>query len=183
MKSDILTLVFWGLFYLFDGGKTLLYIFVSASFHESAHLFFYYLFKARIKSVKVLPFGISAEFYSTSKLSYAKENAALFAGPAFNLAIAFLSYFTGAYSSNLPFVAYNVAYFALNMLPIYPLDGGRIFGNFLLAKFAYKKAVFIRRIVSGVFILLLFAVAVVFSNFSLIAVGSYLAVRFFCEVG
>ena len=78
MKGNIVTLIFWGLFYLLDGGKTLIYIFVSASFHESAHMFFYYVFKARIKSVKVLPFGISAEFSSTSKLSFFKENSYMF---------------------------------------------------------------------------------------------------------
>lgn len=182
MKSNILTLVFWGLFYLFDGGKSLIYVFVSASFHESAHMFFYYVFRAKIKAVKVLPFGISAEFYSTSRLSYTKENIALFAGPFFNLLIACLSFFISRkaqiFESDV-FIAYNLAYFILNMLPVLPLDGGRILKNLLLKRFLYKKATSVSRVFSAIFIFLLFASAVVFRNFSLLLIVGYLAFSFF----
>ena len=189
MKGDILTLVFWGLFYLFDGGKTLVYIFVSASFHESAHLFFYCIFKARIKSVRVLPFGISAEFSSTSKLSFAKENTALLAGPLFNLIIALLAFLISKslyFEENGVFIAYNIAYFLLNILPVFPLDGGRVLRNILFRALAYKKAVLISRTVSFVFIAVLFSLSLFIflsgtGNFSLLLVSAYLAVSFFTK--
>ena len=189
MKGNIVTLIFWGLFYLLDGGKTLIYIFVSASFHESAHIFFYYIFKARIKSVKVLPFGISAEFSSTSKLSFFKENIALAAGPLFNLIIAVLSFLISKnsfFAENGDFIAYNLAYFLLNILPVFPLDGGRVFRNILFCFFPYSKTVFISKAVSAAFILLLFTLSLVIftlncRNFSLLLISLYLLVSLFTK--
>lgn len=186
--AGIITLLFWGLFYLFDEGKSLIYIFLAASFHESAHIFFYHIFKAKISSVKILPYGISASFHSTVKLSYAKECLSLFAGPFFNLIIAvfciIINTFIQIEGSDL-FFAYNAAYFAVNLLPVFPLDGGRIVRNALFIKFSENTAVKISRISTLFFIFLLFAAAAVLffyaGNFSLILISVYLLITFFID--
>lgn len=184
---NILTLLFWGLFYIFDEGRSLVYIILSASFHESAHIFFYHIFKAKISSVKILPFGISASFHSTVKLSYRKETIALFAGPCFNFIIAVLCYIINLfiYIEGLDiFFIYNAAYFAVNMLPIFPLDGGRIIRNFFLHGFSENTAIKISNI-STLFFLTLLLIFGIFlfvygkGNFSLILICIYLFIMFF----
>ncbi len=187
--SDILTLLFWGLFYIFDEGENLVYIFLAATFHESAHIFFYYIFKAKIDSVRILPYGISASFRSTVKLSYKKETVALFAGPCFNLIVAVFCLIINSFlfvDGLETFFLYNMAYFMMNIIPIFPLDGGRILRNLLLQRFSSDFALKISGVSSVFFLALLFVISVwVFTesggNFSLILVSLYLIITFFTK--
>lgn len=187
--SDILTLLFWGLFYIFDEGENLVYIFLAATFHESAHIFFYYIFKAKIDSVRILPYGISASFRSTVKLSYKKETVALFAGPCFNLIVAVFCLIINSFlfvDGLETFFLYNMAYFMMNIIPIFPLDGGRILRNLLLQRFSSDFALKISGVSSVFFLALLFVISVwVFTesggNFSLILISLYLIITFFTK--
>ena len=187
--SDILTLLFWGLFYIFDEGENLVYIFLAATFHERAHIFFYYIFKAKIDSVRILPYGISASFRSTVKLSYKKETVALFAGPCFNLIVAVFCLIINSFlfvDGLETFFLYNAAYFMMNIIPIFPLDGGRILRNLLLQRFSSDFALKISGVFSVFFLALLFVISVwVFTesggNFSLILVSLYLIITFFTK--
>ncbi|MBS5737139.1 MAG: hypothetical protein KHW62_03875 [Clostridiales bacterium] len=187
--SDILTLLFWGLFYIFDEGENLVYIFLAATFHESAHIFFYYIFKAKIDSVRILPYGISASFRSTVKLSYKKETVALFAGPCFNLIVAVFCLIINSFlfvDGLETFFLYNAAYFMMNIIPIFPLDGGRILRNLLLQRFSSDFALKISGVSSAFFLALLFVISVwVFTesggNFSLILISLYLIITFFTK--
>ena len=186
--ESILTLLFWGVFYIFDSENCLLYMFLSATFHESAHIFFYYVFNAKIDKIKILPFGISASFSSSANLSYKKENVALYSGPFFNFLLAafffVLSKKTRTEGAEV-FILYNFAYFAVNLLPIYPLDGGRILKNFLLMRLDDEKALKISNTVTLIFLSFLFIIGifttVFYSNISLISVSIYLAVTFFIK--
>ena len=187
--SDILTLLFWGLFYIFDEGENLVYIFLAATFHEIAHIFFYYIFKAKIDSVRILPYGISASFRSTVKLSYKKETVALFAGPCFNLIVAVFCLIINSFlfvDGLETFFLYNMAYFMMNIIPIFPLDGGRILRNLLLQRFSSDFALKISGVSSVFFLALLFVISVwVFTesggNFSLILISLYLIITFFTK--
>ncbi len=187
--SDILTLLFWGLFYIFDEGENLVYIFLAATFHESAHIFFYYIFKAKIDSVRILPYGISASFRSTVKLSYKKEMVALFAGPCFNLIVAVFCLIINSFlfvDGLETFFLYNAAYFMMNIIPIFPLDGGRILRNLLLQRLSSDFALKISGVSSVFFLALLFVISVwVFTesggNFSLILISLYLIITFFTK--
>ena len=187
--SDILTLLFWGLFYIFDEGENLVFIFLAATFHESAHIFFYYIFKAKIDSVRILPYGISASFRSTVKLSYKKETVALFAGPCFNLIVAVFCLIINSFlfvDGLETFFLYNMAYFMMNIIPIFPLDGGRILRNLLLQRFSSDFALKISGVSSVFFLALLFVISVwVFTesggNFSLILISLYLIITFFTK--
>lgn len=187
--TDILTLLFWGLFYIFGEGQSLVFIFLAAAFHESAHIFFYYVFKAKIESVRILPYGISASFHSTVRLSYGKEIIALAAGPCFNLLLAAVFFVLSSVGNPQGadiFFIYNFAYFAVNILPIFPLDGGRIVRNFLLKRISERSAVKISEISSLVFLCGLFFAAFLLyvksgGNFSLILISVYLLVTFFLK--
>ncbi|PWM46487.1 MAG: hypothetical protein DBX47_02340 [Clostridiales bacterium] len=83
-------------------------------------------FKAELNEIQVLPFGISVKLQS-SALSYKKEILAALAGPTANGLIAFLfSFLSEANVIGIRFfILCNIALAAVNMLPIFPLDGGR----------------------------------------------------------
>lgn len=56
--------------------------------------------------------------------------------------------FPALYVFSQPFVAANVSLCLINLLPAYPLDGGRVFVSLLSAKTDYAKALKVSKILS-----------------------------------
>jgi stage IV sporulation protein FB len=97
--------------------------------HECAHIITAKAVGLNVESLYVLPFGCAAEISGYGNAEYAKEIITAAAGPALNI-------FTACTLTLLPpryldemmmlFVWTNVIIAAVNMLPVLPLDGGRI---------------------------------------------------------
>lgn len=97
--------------------------------HECAHIITAKAVGLNVESMYVLPFGCAAEISGYGNAEYAKEIITAAAGPAMNI-------FTACTLTLLPqkylddtmmlFVWTNVIIAAVNMLPVLPLDGGRI---------------------------------------------------------
>ena len=105
-------------YYYFDPACTF-WPFVSALlFHEAGHLLLLWLLGARVHKLRLT---VSGAVIVTEPLSYGQEIAVAAAGPACNLLIFLLN------AKTHPVAAFvNLCLLSYNLLPFYPMDGGRI---------------------------------------------------------
>ncbi len=120
--------LFFPLFGLLTWGQTGL-LWGSAILHEAGHIAAYCLWGRGMESITFLPFGLLGVPKNPLEIPPKNEVPCSFAGPFLNLfaALLLLALPLSAESGTVRFLLYgNLALFVLNMLPILPLDGGRI---------------------------------------------------------
>lgn len=90
-----------------------------------------------ISNVSLGFLGFSAQMYSYGKENVLFKILTYLAGPLCNLILAVIFYFA---KMNIELVQINFILGVLNMLPIIPLDGGRILKEILKKFLGHKKA-------------------------------------------
>ncbi|AHF07918.1 M50 family metallopeptidase [Desulfitobacterium metallireducens] len=108
-----------------------LFIFALVIGHELAHLFTAKAYGFNVVGLEIFPFGGAAYCDDLFEGRKIEESIMALAGPGFNLLLLFaaqalrwLGYWTGP--SGEEFVRINFWLAAFNLLPILPLDGGRV---------------------------------------------------------
>ena len=104
--------------------------YISAMFHELAHILCATLLNVTIDKVSVYPFGISARLKSGYIQSSEKEFYIAIAGPFCSLMLFWLSSYLYSLFGQAVFLYAadtNLALCLVNLIPALPLDGGRIF--------------------------------------------------------
>ena len=134
------------LFAWFSGcWKVLLAIFLLMSLHEAAHWLAAMLVHCPVRRVRIYPFGLCAQI---DEISYVSVGSALFilaAGPCMHLLFPFLLQAMASCSLiSVSFAGYlmeiNRAMLLFNLLPVVPLDGGRIMQTLFHLWLPYAKA-------------------------------------------
>jgi stage IV sporulation protein FB len=129
--------------FLGEGFLFLAYIFTAVA-HEYAHSVTAAFYKCRTSEMVLYPYG-AVMYGEFSSLKPSEEAIVAMSGPCFNLFISVI--FTAlwwiipelyVYTDILVTVNVSVAIF--NLLPVYPLDGGRILMSLLKIKWGAKKA-------------------------------------------
>lgn len=141
-------LAFFCAYYYFDPAGTFWPFFLAAASHEMGHLI---LLKLRHAPVHKLRLGAGGACLVTAEMTCLDEFLTAAAGPATNLllALCFLHL-------DPAFALVNLALMVYNLLPLYPLDGGRILRCILQFLLKGGRAVEVtEKIVSGAFLLLL----------------------------
>ncbi|WP_077621366.1 site-2 protease family protein [Sediminibacillus massiliensis] len=138
-------------------------IFTIVIIHELGHLSMAVYYKWRIRRINLWVFGGVMETEEHSCKPVKEEAYILLAGPLQHLWIYILLYAL-SYMDILPQAIvdlgylYNTTILAFNLLPVWPLDGGKLLflllGQFLSFRKAHSAAVFISLIFSSVAILL-----------------------------
>ena len=116
-------------------------VMIFALIHELAHLVTGMLMGLKPETLKIMPLGFCIEFKTNiedynkkilkSNILSIKKIIIAIAGPFVNIIIVL---FGILYNIDTNIIYANLLLFLFNMLPIYPLDGGRILKNILKNK-------------------------------------------------
>ncbi len=154
--------LFWalGVYYALKGELFLFFVSTLVALqHELAHAFAAERLGYKLKRVLLMPYGAVLDG-DLSACSLKDEISVALAGPICNFctsalfaALWWLYPLTYAYTDTACYISFWTG--AVNLLPAYPLDGGRVFSALLTRKFGERKAEKIRKTTSGCIVSLL----------------------------
>ena len=105
--------------------------------------------------INIYPLGGISKFKFDLNISILKELLILIAGPIMQI-IGYLLLVNILKDYNELIVIYHYSILIFNLLPIYPLDGGKILNLFLSVFIPYKKSLILSIILSIIFIVIIF---------------------------
>lgn len=122
----------------------LLTLFVIVLVHELGHVLTAISFGWTIREVKLLPFGGVAEAEEAGYLPAREEMAVAIAGPLQNVWMGLAAWFFGQWGVISPewaahLIQANVMIGLFNLLPVLPLDGGRLAQAWMSCYFPYHR--------------------------------------------
>ena len=145
-----------GFFYALKG-EIFVFVICSATavIHELGHSFVSASLGYRLNKITLMPFGAVVSG-NIEGLNFRDQMKIAFAGPFINFAIclffiALWWIYPECYAYTDIIVGSNLSMALINLLPIYPLDGGRIVFCLLAQKVGYNKAFTICKVLGGAF--------------------------------
>lgn len=120
-------------------------------FHELGHLFGIILFKYKDYHILLYPLGGLTKYKALVNEYIYKEVIIALLGPLFQVILVIFIYFIRDYISintYIKFMYLNKLLFSINLLPIYPLDGGKILKLILDYYFPFKISIYISIFIS-----------------------------------
>ncbi len=150
---------------IFNYAYLLILYFICLVLHELAHALVAKRLGYRIGKIKLMASGALLEAES-DEFSFSDEILIAISGPLFNLffclvIIVFWWLVPESFNFTQDLCVINLAIFAFNVLPIFPLDGGRILLAVLSKKLERKYATKITKLIAIIISLLMFFVFVV----------------------
>ena len=150
-RIDLKIFIFLIIFYFTKQIQIYTYIMIFAFIHEIGHLITGLLMGMKPEKLEIMPFGISVSFKikpqeynkKIKKGNYLeiKKIIVAIAGPLTNFVIiAIASKIKMGITQYLMITYTNFLIMTFNLLPIYPLDGGRILKSILHIYFGKRKA-------------------------------------------
>jgi stage IV sporulation protein FB len=140
------------------------FVLLFSSLHEIGHLIALLVFGGRAKEINISFYGIGLKYdYS---FSFLKELVLFSAGIIVNLILCLLNI-----NRNI-----NLSLALINMLPLYPLDGGRILKLILNKLFYLNVSDYIFKTVSFIVLALLVIYSIYAKNYSLILIIIYIII-------
>ena len=138
-------------YYYFDPARTFAPFVFSVLAHEAAHLLALQLIGAEIHKLRLCGSGATI---LTQPLRYGQEILVATAGPAVNLLLLALTA-----QRDPPLALVNLCLLCYNLLPLYPLDGGRILRAVLRLLFAERAAELLEQCIGALCLLSLLALS------------------------
>ncbi|WP_307339984.1 M50 family metallopeptidase [Caldalkalibacillus uzonensis] len=166
----------------------LLLLFIIVIIHELGHVCTALSLGWRVKKVELLPFGGVAEVEEHGNKAPREEGWVIIAGPLMNVIMVAVALFCLQWgwwspSFSYQFIEYNLIILIFNLLPIWPLDGGKLLQLGLSLYVPYKKAIQHSLLVSGgCFVFYVLVVLIFFpSYFSLWVMAVFLFISQWME--
>ena len=138
IRIDLKILIFFVLFYFTNQLKIYLVIMLFCFIHELGHIFVGLIFNMKIEKLEIMPFGFSVSFEDSVTENFKKIFVAA-AGPLVTLAL-ILIFFNIEIKLKQEIIYSNILILIYNLMPIYPLDGGRIIKGILQIKVEEERA-------------------------------------------
>lgn len=137
-------------------------IMLFALIHEMGHLLCGLILKFEAESLRIMPLGFSIEFKTNiddynkkilkSNVVSLKKLLISLAGPVTNIVIIIIS---ALLHLNEIIIYSNLIILIFNLIPIYPLDGGRIIKNLSKILVGNKKAQYYQNKISNIFVIII----------------------------
>lgn len=191
IKIDLKILIFALVFFITNQIRIYILLMIFACIHELGHILVGLCLGFKPTLIEVRPIGYSVQFFNKiedynkkifkSNLLELKKIFVYMAGPILNFLIVFVLMHININSElaiNLVYI--NLILGIINLLPIYPLDGGRIIKSIICLFFGIKKSYIYIEKISNIFIIILLAVSslaiLYLKNIGLIFVLAYLII-------
>ena len=193
IKLDLKIFLFLFLFLLTSQIEIYIVLMVFAIIHEIGHLIAGLILKFKPEEIKLTPVGLQIQFkvndeeYKIKNAKILNIKKAIIAawGPITNLIIATVAIIISRFSLNFlnlyiyELIVYSNLLIAMfNLIPIYPMDGGRIVKNILKIVYGNKKAYKFTYILSKTTLILLTAISSIailyLQNISILIIIAYL---------
>lgn len=145
VKISLLWIPFLFLCFQSEMMKTLWFLFFMLSIHEAAHILVAKYFHYPIEAIILYPFGLCAKMRYIGMGNVFQELLIIIAGPLTHCVFPYLfegmmqlGWISQSYAQYL--CSLNHAILIFNLLPIFPLDGGRIMQSLYHMAFRYTTA-------------------------------------------
>ena len=155
IKVNFLTIYFLLLLFLCGYVRVGLIIFFIVLIHELGHVFFIKLFKYKIESITIYPFGGITKIYKDINTPIKKELLIASGGIILQLILFIIIYLIPISDfTKILFYKYNISIIIFNILPIIPLDGSIICTSILNKSFSFKTSYYLSIIISIIGVIL-----------------------------
>jgi len=164
--------------------KNITIIFAICLFHELGHVFFIKLFKYKVVSIEILPFGGFTTIDKKINTSINKDILIAFGGIFFQLILLIIIYiFKNSFNIityNL-IINYSLILIFFNLIPIIPLDGNNIIHLLLEKFFSYHLSYYLNFFISIISLILFFIINYVYNldNYFIISFLIYKVIVYF----
>lgn len=150
-RIDLKIFIFLIIFYLTKQIQIYTYIMIFAFIHEIGHLVTGLIIGMKPEKLEIMPFGITVSFkikpqeynkkIKKGNLLEIKKIIVAIAGPLTNFLIILIASKMNIEITQYLIIVYtNFLIMIFNLLPIYPLDGGRILKSILYIYFGKRKS-------------------------------------------
>lgn len=168
------------IFLCIGGASTLVAAFSATLFlHELAHGLCAVRFRIPIAQIELTPFGGNMQLHQIDALPPGQAFAVSCAGPFCNLLLLLLSLFISwrfsiFHAVLIYFIQCNMAMLCVNLLPVLPLDGGRILLALLTKRFDHARVMRILLVLGRMLAVALLIAGFIVMQLSLSMLGCYL---------
>lgn len=154
VRIDLKIVIFLAIFYFTNQLKIYLMIMFFCLLHEMGHIIAGLLLKMKLEKIEIMPCGLSSSFKANTldfnkkikngNIIELKKIAIALAGPITSFVLAIIFTYIDIPNISMQEVVYsNILILIFNLMPLYPLDGGRIIKSLIYIELGRERADYI----------------------------------------